>query len=225
LLFSCSVMSDSLQPQGLQHVRLLCPSPSPRACSNSCPLMRWCHPVISSSVVHFSSCLQSSPASGSFPMSQLFASGGQSSGDSDSAAVPPMNIQGWFTLRFRFDFLAVQGNLRKLIQNHSLKASILRCSAFSIVQLSYPYMTTGKTIALTIGTFVGKAMSLLFNMLSSFVIPGGGHGNPLQYSCLENPCGQRTLAGYSPWVGRESDTTEQLSTVLSSFFFWEASVF
>ena len=150
-------MSNSLRSHVLQHARLPCPSPTPRACSNSCPLIRWCHPVISSSVIHFSSCLQSFPASGSFPVSQLFASGGQSSGDSDSAAVPPMNIQGWFTLRFRFDFLAVQGTLRKLIQNHSLKASILWCSAFSMVQLSYPYMTTGKTIALSIGTFVGKA--------------------------------------------------------------------
>ena len=74
------------------------------------------------------------------------------------------------------------------------------------------YMTTRKTIALTRWTFAGKVMSLLFNTLSSFVIPGGGHGNPLQYSCLENPCGQRSLEGYSTWSRKESDRTEQLGT-------------
>ena len=93
--FSRSVMSNSLQPHGLQHARLPCPSPSPRACSNSCPLSRWCHPTISSSVVPFSSCLQSFPASGSFLMSQFFAPGGQSIGASASASVLPMNIQDW----------------------------------------------------------------------------------------------------------------------------------
>ena len=98
LLFSLLVMSDSLLPHGLQHARLLCPSPSPGACSNSCPLSRWCHPTISSSVVPFSSCLQSFPASASFLMSQFFTSGGQSIGASASASVLPMNIQGWFPL-------------------------------------------------------------------------------------------------------------------------------
>ena len=96
--FSCSVMSDSLQPHGLQRNSLPCPSPTPGACSNSCPLNRWCHPTISSSVVPFSSCLQSFPASGSFQMSRLFASGGQSTGVSASTSVLPMNIQGWFPL-------------------------------------------------------------------------------------------------------------------------------
>ena len=96
--FSCSVMSNSLQPRGLQHTRLPCPSATPRAYSNSCLLSRWCHPNISSSVVPFSSCLQSFPASGSFQMSQLFTSGGQSTGVSASASVLPMNIQDWFPL-------------------------------------------------------------------------------------------------------------------------------
>ena len=91
------VASHSLQPHRLQHARLPCPSPSPKAYSNSCPLSWWCHPTISSSVVPFS-CLQSFPAAGSFLMSQLFASGGQSIGASASASVPPMNIQGWFPL-------------------------------------------------------------------------------------------------------------------------------
>ena len=94
--FSCSVVSDSLWPHGLQHSRLPCPSPSPRAYSRSCPLSWWFHPTISSSVFPFSSCLQSLPASGSFPMSQFFTAGGQSTGVSASASVFPMNIQVWF---------------------------------------------------------------------------------------------------------------------------------
>ena len=96
--FSHSVVSDSLWPHGLQHTRLPYPSPSPGACSNSCPLSRWCHPTISSSVVPFSSCLQSFPASGSFPVSQFFTSGGQSIRTWASASVLSMNIQSWFPL-------------------------------------------------------------------------------------------------------------------------------
>ena len=96
--FSRSVVSDSLRPYRLQHNRLPCPSPSPRAYSNSCPLSQRCQPTISSSVIPFSSCLPSFPASGSFPMSQLFPSGGQSIGASASASVLLMNIRGWFSL-------------------------------------------------------------------------------------------------------------------------------
>ena len=98
LLFSCSVMSDSLWFNGLQHTSLPCPSPSPKVYSNSCPLSQWCHLTIPSSVVPFSSHLQSFPASGSFLMSWLFASGGQRTGVSASASVLPMNIQGWYSL-------------------------------------------------------------------------------------------------------------------------------
>ena len=98
VLFSHSVVSDSLQPYELQHSRPPCPSPTPGVYSNLCPLSQWCHPTISSSVVPFSSCPQSFPASGSFPVSQLFVSGGQSIGASASASVLPMNIQGWFHL-------------------------------------------------------------------------------------------------------------------------------
>ena len=97
--FSCSVVSDSLWPQGLQHARPPCASPTPRACSNSYPSSRWCHPTISSSVISFSSCPQSCPASGSFQVSQFFTSGGQSIGVSASASVLPMYIQDWFPLR------------------------------------------------------------------------------------------------------------------------------
>ena len=96
-LFICLVVSDSLRPHGLQHTRLLCPSPSPRACLDSFPLSWWCHPTISSSVFPFS-CLQSFPASGSFLMGQLFKSDGQSIGASVSASVLPVNFQGWFPL-------------------------------------------------------------------------------------------------------------------------------
>ena len=98
IVFSHSVMSDSLWPHGLQHTRLPCPSPFPEACSNLCPLSQWCHPAISFSVVPFSSCPQSFPASGSFPVSQFFASGGQSTRPSASASVLLINIQDWLPL-------------------------------------------------------------------------------------------------------------------------------
>ena len=98
LQFSCSVMSNSLPPHGLQHTRLPCPSPIPRAYSNSCPSSQWYHPTISSSGIPFSSCLQSFPASGSFPMCQFFTSGSQSIGVSASASVLPKNIHDWFPL-------------------------------------------------------------------------------------------------------------------------------
>ena len=98
-LFNCLVVSDSLQSHGLQHTRLPCPSPTPRACSNSCPSSQWCHPTISSSVIPFSSCVQCFPASGLFPMSQFFTSNGQGIGVSASASILPMNIQDWFSLR------------------------------------------------------------------------------------------------------------------------------
>ena len=146
LLFSLCVISDSLRHHELQHARLPSLSLSPWVHSNSCPLSQWCHPTTSSSVIPFSSCLQSFPASGSFPMCRLFASGGQSI--EASTSVLPMSIQDWFPLRLEIwlDFLAVQGILKSLLQHHSSKASILRHSAFFTVQLSHLYMTTGKTI-------------------------------------------------------------------------------
>ena len=165
------VVYDSLWPHGRQHARHPCPSPTPGVYSNSCPSSRWCHPTISSSVVPFSSWPPSFPASRSFQISQLFASGGQSIGVSASTSVLPMNIQDWFPLAlYWLDFLAVQGTLKNLFQHHSSKASILWHSAFFIVQFSHLHMTTGKTIALTRRTFVDKVMSLLFNMLSRLVM-------------------------------------------------------
>ena len=152
LQFPCLVNGPTVVVQSLSWVwlfatawtaRLPCPSSSPGACSDSYPLSPWCHPTISSSVIPFFY-LQSFPASGSFPVSWLFASGGQSIGTSASASVLPVNIQDWFRIDW-FDLLSVQGTLRSLILHHSLKASILRCSAFFIIQLSDLYMTTGKS--------------------------------------------------------------------------------
>ena len=168
--FSRSVVSDSLQPHESQHARPPCPSPTPGVHPNSCPLSRWCHPSISSSVVPFSSCPQSLPASGSFPMIQLFAWGGQSIGVSALASVLPMNTQDWSHLGWTGWISLQSKGLSSLLQHHSSKASILWCSAFFTVQLLPPYMTTGKTIALTRWTFVGRVISRLFNMLSRLVI-------------------------------------------------------
>ena len=130
---------------------------SPEVCLDICPLSCWCCLTISSSAAPFSFCLQSFPSSGSFPKSWLSTSGGQSIEASASASVLPMNIQGCFPLE-----LTVQGTFKSLLQHHNSKASILRHSAFFMVQFSYLYMTTGETIALTIWTFASKVMSLLF---------------------------------------------------------------
>ena len=165
--FYSSVVSDSLRPHGLQHARLPCPSPIPRAYSDSCPSIRWCHPTISSSVIPFSSCLQSFPASGSFPVSQFFASGGQIIAVSASASVLPMNIQDWFPFGLTGLISMQSKGLSRVFSN--TKASILRCSAFFIVQLLHPYMTTRKTIALTRWTFVGKVMSSLSRLVIAFL--------------------------------------------------------
>ena len=142
-------MSDSLWPHGLQHARLPCPSPTPGACSNSCPLNRWCHPTISSSVVPFSSCLQSFPASGSFPTSQFFESGSQSIRASASISLQ----------MFLFFFSGIEDSYRVsqmvlVVKNMPANAGDIRDA----------------------GLIPGWGRSL-----------GGGSGNPLQYSCLENP--------------------------------------
>ena len=157
----------TLWPHGLQHARLPCPSPTPGACSNLCPLSQWWHPTISSSVIPFSSCPQFFPVWESFSMSRLFASGGRSFNFITS---PSNEYSGLIFFRiYWIDLLAVQGTLKHLLQRHSSKASILWHSAFLMVQLSHPHMTIGKTIALTIWTSVGRVMSLLFNRLSRFV--------------------------------------------------------
>ena len=153
-----------LQPHGLQHARLPCLSPTPGACANSCPSSQWCHPTISSSVVPFSSCLQSFPASGSSLMSQFFTSGGRSIEVSASASVLPMNIQDQFPLGL-IHLISLQS---KSLEHQNSRASILQCSAFFIIQLSHSNIT-GKTVALTTCIFVGKVMSLLFRICCGVV--------------------------------------------------------
>ena len=186
--FSSLVLLDCLWSHGLQHARSPCPSPTPRRYPNSCPLSRWCHPNISSSVVPFSSHLQSFPASRSFQMSQFFAIRWPKYW-SFSFNISPANEHSGL-ISFRMDWLgllAVQGTHKSLLQQCSSKAPILQCSAFFIVQLTHPYMTTGKTIALTRWNFVGKVMSLLFNMLSLLVIAFLLRSKCLLSSWLQSP--------------------------------------
>ena len=183
-LFSCvwlfvTPWTASCQPH--------CPSPTPGVYSDTYLLSWWCHPTISSLVVPFSSHLQSFPASASFQMSQLFASGGQSIQVWASTSVIKMNIQDWFPLGLTGWISLQSKGLSNLLQHHTSKASILRCSAFFIVQLSHPHITTGKTIALTRWTFVGKVMSLLFNMLSRLVITFLPRSKYLLISWLQSP--------------------------------------
>ena len=141
----------SLQLHGLQHARLPCPSLSPRVCSNSCPLSQWCHPTISSSVVSFSSCLHSFPASGSLPMSQLFTSGGQRIGVSALASVLPMNIQGWFPLGLTSVISLLSNGLSRVFSSTTIWKHQFFSAQSSLWSNSH----------MTIWTFVGKVMSLL----------------------------------------------------------------
>ena len=173
MLFSLSVMSDSLQTHGLQHTRLPCSSLSSRVCSNSCPLCQWYHSTISFSVGPFSSYIQSFPASGSFPMSWLLTSGGQSIGFSASGSVLSINIQSWFPdlISFTsfdwFDLFAVQGTIKGLLHHQfkSILSSVfsllygpfLRFVPYSWKHLSFDYMD-----------LMGNVMSLFFNTLSRF---------------------------------------------------------
>ena len=185
--FSRSIVSGSLRPHGPQNSRLPCQSPTPRVHPNSCPSSRWCHSVISSSVVPFSSCPQSFPTSGSFQMSQLFASGGQSWNFIFNIR-PSNEHPGLISFRMDWlDLLAVQRTLKSLLQHYSSKAWIPWHSGFFMVQLSHPYMTIGKTIASTRWTFVGKAISLLFNMLFRVVITFLPRSKHLLISWLQSP--------------------------------------
>ena len=216
----CLVVSDSLWPHESQHARPPCPSPTPGVYTNSCPLSRWCHPAISSSVIPFPSRLQSFPASESFPISQLFAWGGQSTGVSALASFLPKNTQDWPPLEWT-------DCLKSLLQHHSSKASILQHSAFFTVQLSHPYMTTGKTIALTRWTFVGKVMSLLLNMLYRLVVSFLSRSKRLLISWLQSPS-----AMILEPPKRKSDTVSTVSPSISHevmgpdamiFVFWMLS--
>ena len=144
-------MSNSLQPHGMQHTRPPCPSPTPGVYSNSYPLSWWCHSTISSSVIPFSSCLQSFPASGSFPMGQFFTSGGQSTRVSAPASVLQMNIQDWFLLGWT-GWISLQS---KGLSRVFSKTTVQKHHFFG-AQLSHPYMTTGKTTAFLDGHLLAK---------------------------------------------------------------------
>ena len=152
-----SVVSDSLQLHGLQRAKHSCPSPSNGACSNSCPSSRWCLPTISSSVVAFSSSLQSFPASESFSSESVLCISWPKYWSFSFSISPSNEYSGLISFRMDWlDFLAVQGIHKSLLQHHSSKASILQCSDFFKAQLSHPYMTTVKTIPLTIYILLAK---------------------------------------------------------------------
>ena len=156
----------------LQHARLPCPSPSPEACSNSCPLSQWCHPTTSSFVTFFSSCPQIFPRTRIFSNESALRIRWPKFWNFSFSISPSNEYSGLISFRIDwFDLRGVQGTVKSLLQNHDSKASVLQCSAFSMVQFSHPYMTTGKPITLTIQTFVGKMTSLLFDMLPRFVVP------------------------------------------------------
>ena len=179
-------MSNPLWSNGPQHIRLPCPSPTPIAYSNSCLLSQWCHSTTSSSVVPFSSCPQSFPASvlsnESVPCirwPKYWSFSFSISPSSQYSALISFRID-WF------DLLAAQGTLKSLLQHHSSKSSVLQCSAFFIAQLSHSYMTTGKTKDLTRWIFVDKVMSLLLNMLSRLVITFPPRSKRLLISWLQS---------------------------------------
>ena len=172
-------MSNSLQPHGLQHARLPCLSPTPRVCSNSYSLSQWYHPAILSSVIPFSSASNLSQHQGLFQwVSSLY----------QVARVLELQLQHQsFQSILMVDLLAVWRTLKRFLQYHISKASICWHSAFFMVQLSHPYVTTGENIALTVQTFVGKVMSLLFNMLCQFVIAFLPRSKCLLISWLQFP--------------------------------------
>ena len=213
-MLSCSALSDSSQSHELQHARPSCPSQTPGVYSNSCPSNGWCHPAISSSIVPFSSCPQFLQASGSFPVSQLFTSGGQSTGVSTSASVLSMNTQDWCPLWWTGWISLQSKGLSRVFSNRSSKASIFQHSAFFTVQLSHSYMTTAKTIALTRWTFVGKIMSLLFKMLSRLIITFLPRSKCLLISWVQSPS---AVILEPPKI--KSDTVST-GILLSYFFQW-----
>ena len=196
LLFSHSVISNSLWPHELQHVSLPCPSPFPRGCSDSCILSQWCRPTISSSATPFSFCHSLLFLPLIFLSIRVFS----------KESVLHIRWPKYWSFRFsispstdysvlisiRIDWLkllAAEETLKSLLQHHSEKASVLRHSSFFMVQLLHSYMTTGKTIALTKQTFDGNITSLLFNMLSGLDIVFLPRCKRLLISCLQSPFG------------------------------------
>ena len=180
-------MCDSLWPHGLQHTGCPCPSPVPGACSNSCPSRQWCHPTISSSVIPFSSCLQSFPASRSFPVSQFFAIRWPKYWSFSFSMSHSSEYSGLISFRMDWlDLLAVQGTFKSLLQHRSSKASILWHSALYYNSHIHTWLLE-KTIALTRWTFVSKVMSLLFNMLFRLVTTFFQGASVFSFSGLQSP--------------------------------------
>ena len=153
LQFSRSVVSDFLWPYGLQHTRPPCPSPTPGVYPNSCPMSQWCHPTISFSVVPFSSCFIIFPSIRVFSNESVLSIRWPKHWSFSFSITPSNEYSGLISFRIDWFDLAFQGTVKSLLQHHNSKVSIPWCSAFCIVQLSHPYMTTGKTIALTRWTF------------------------------------------------------------------------
>ena len=213
--FSCSVVSDSLWPNGLQHARLPCPSPTTRAWSNSCSMSWWCHPSFSSSVIPFSSCLQSFPASGSFLMSQFFKSGGQSIGA--SASVIPMNIQDWFHLGWTGLISLQSERLSRVFSNITTQKQQLFGTQLSLQSNSH--ITTGKTIALTSWIFVGKVISPLFNMLPKLVIAFLSSSKRLLISWLQSPI-TMILEPHSPHTQNNNNNVSHCFHGFSFYLPW-----
>ena len=185
--FSHSVMSDSLRPHESQHARSPCPSPTPGVHWDSRPSSQWCHPAISSSVILFSSCAQSLPASESFPMSQLFAWGGQSTGVSALASVLPKKSQSWSPSEWTGWIPLQSKGLSRVFSNTTVQKHQFFGTQPSSQSNLHPYMTTGKTIALTRRTFVGKVMFMLLSMLSRLVITFLPRSKHLLISWLQSP--------------------------------------
>ena len=179
-------MSNSLWLHGLQHTRLPCPSPSPKACLNTCALSWWCHPTISSSVIPFSCCLQTFPVTGSFPVSWLFTSGGQSIGA--SASILPINIQGWFPLGLTGLISLLSKQFSRVFSSSAVQKHQFFGAQPSLWSNSHICTwLLEKNIALAIWTFVSKVMSLLSNTLSKFVIAFLPRSKHLLISWLQLP--------------------------------------
>ena len=227
-------MSDSLWPHGLQHARHPCPSPSPALItishlsspwvySNSCPLSQWCNPTISFSVIPFSFCPQSFPVSGSFQMSQALCIRWPKYWSFSFNISPSNEYLGLISFRLDWlDLLAVQGTLKCLLQHHNSKASILRHSAFFIVQLSHPYMTTGKTIALTRRTFVGKVMSPVAAVTNNHKLHGLKHQKCYSLTVLEARSTGSLSLHWNQGVGRVTCPLDTLGDNAFLFFFFKA---
>ena len=229
LLFSCSVMSDSLQPHGLQHARPLCPSPSPEVFSSSCPLHWWYHLAISSSDTLFSFCTQSYSTSGTFPMSQFFASDDQNTGVSASALVLPTSIQDWFLFRLTGLISLLSKGLPGVLSSTTVRRHQFFSSVPSLWSSSHNHTwPLGKTIALTVCTFVSRVMSLIFNTLSRFVIAFLPRSKPFLISRLQSPSAvilepkkrkSVTTFTFSPYICHEVVGPDAMILVFFLFFF------